>query len=274
MSAEQDQAKSTKATDLTDAELSALVAKRRTDLGIAPPKDPQRPKLPEVPLPPTPEEIARMEAWRESSLRREEMERIGGEMRKLVERAGHRYAECSLENFKTEHSRQQRILTSLREYVSELSVRLATREGLLLYGPVGTGKDHLAMAVCRLAVKERFSVGWVNGQDWFGDLRDLMDTEKRTERQEIHSLCYPSILVVSDPLPPFGGLGQHMATMLYRLIGERYATNKPTIVTVNVASDEEAIERMGAPTWDRMGHGAWKLFCNWPSYRKPARIVN
>jgi DNA replication protein DnaC len=71
-----------------------------------------------------------------------------------------------------------------------------------------------------------------------------------------------------------GALTQHQATMLYRLVDARYSKGVPTICTVNVASDAEADERMGAATWDRLCHDAWKFNCNWPTYRKPAREIN
>jgi hypothetical protein len=36
----------------------------------------------------------------------------------------------------------------------------------------------------------------------------------------------------------------------------------------------QAIKRMGAATWDRLCHGAWRVRCEWPSYRKSKRNVN
>jgi DNA replication protein DnaC len=62
--------------------------------------------------------------------------------------------------------------------------------------------------------------------------------------------------------------------MLYRAVEARYAAGKPTIVTVNVANDGEADLRLGAPTWDRLCHGAGKIKCEWPSYRQPAFEVS
>ena len=89
----------------------------------------------------------------------------------------------------------------------------------------------------------------------------------------IAELARPDVLCLSDPLPPVGALTQFQATMLYRLVDARYSRGVPTICTVNVADDAEADERMGVPTWDRLCHGAWKLHCAWPTYRRPAREV-
>lgn len=143
---------------------------------------------------------------------------------------------------------------------------------MILYGPVGTGKDHLAFALCRSVIKSGRTVRWVNGQSWFGAVRDAMETD-RSEASLVGDLAKPQLVCLSDPLPPVGALTQHQTTMLYRLIDARYAKGLPTICTLNVADDEEADLRMGPATWDRLCHGAWKLKCMWPTYRTPAREV-
>ena len=189
----------------------------------------------------------------------------------LISQAGRRYADCELGTFATDRPAQRKAVELVENYCSSL-LDAWESGGLLLYGPCGTGKDHLAFAVCRRLVEEQGrSVVWINGQSWFGEIRDAMDGEDRTEARIIGQLTKPDVLVVSDPLPPFGALTQHQATMLYRAIDYRYANAKPTIATVNVANDEEAEARMGVATWDRLCHGAWKVHCNWPSYRTPAR---
>lgn len=185
----------------------------------------------------------------------------------LVLAAGRRYLGCTLTNFETPTNGHKQIVKALSEYISNDS-----REGVILYGPVGTGKDHLAFAVCRAATKAGRTVRWINGQQWFGAVRDAMDTD-RSEASLVSELARPEVLCISDPLPPVGALTQHQATMLYRLIDARYSKGLPTVCTINVSSDQEADERMGAATWDRLTHDAYKLFCNWPSYRKPAREV-
>jgi DNA replication protein DnaC len=185
----------------------------------------------------------------------------------LVRDAGQRYRDCTLENFDARRGEQRAVVAALREYIAEDSP-----DGVILFGPVGTGKDHLAFAICRAAIKAGQSVRWVNGQNWFGMVRDAMDTSK-SEASLIAELARPEILCLSDPLPPVGALTQHQATMLYRLVDARYSRGVPTICTLNVADDAEADVRMGAATWDRLCHDAWKLHCNWPTYRKPAREV-
>lgn len=186
--------------------------------------------------------------------------------------AGSRYAHCRLNNFHVYEDSQSRVVAALRNYLETLPDRMAACEGVILFGPVGTGKDHLAYAICHAALRKLETIGWINGQVWFGRLRDNMDSGK-SEANSVAELTRPALLCISDPLPPSGSLTQHQTTMLYRLVDARYSSGKPTIVTVNVRDDLEADERMGTPTWDRLCHGAWKVHCNWPTHRKPAREV-
>lgn len=181
--------------------------------------------------------------------------------------AGQRYRECSLENFACVQPQQRKVISALREYVAK-----DCPESVILYGPVGTGKDHLAFAVCRHAIDSGKTVSWMNGQKWFGLVRDAMDTD-RSEASLVAEFTRPDVLCLSDPLPPVGPLTQFQATMLYRLVDARYSRGVPTICTLNIANDTEADERMGAATWDRLCHDAWRLSCNWPSYRRPSRDV-
>lgn len=196
-----------------------------------------------------------------------------GRFGELVRQAGARYAECDETNFYCTNSRQEDVLDCVRQYISELPYVITLRQGMVLYGPCGTGKDHLAFAICRHAIADHdMTVSWLNAQEWFGDLRDGM-SDDRPERELIAQFCGSHILVVSDPLPPFGALTQYQAIMLYRLINIRYNRGRVTIATLNVADDREAKERLGVPTWDRLCDGAWKVHCYWPSYRKPAREI-
>lgn len=185
------------------------------------------------------------------------------------------YGECTLENYETNSAQQSEVKKQLISYRETIHERVDSGEGILLYGPSGTGKDHLAIGVIRAAVLEfDMTALRINGQEWFGDIRDMIgaSSDKR-ERDEINRLSGPDMLLISDPLPPIGPLSQHQATMLYRVVCKRYEMSKPTVVTVNVKDGTEAGERMGVAVWDRMKDRAWVAPCNWPSHRKPARVI-
>lgn len=214
---------------------------------------------------------ARNAAAAHRALAREESERQG-RLANLIRQAGHRYADCTLATFKATSDKQRRAAEGVVAYCDMLRDAWES-SSLILFGPVGTGKDHLAIAVARILIEDLGKrVEWLNGQDWFGRVRDAMDSN-RPEADLIRVYATPDVLVLSDPVPPVGSLTQHQSTMLYRLIDARYSRGVPTICTVNVKDSAEADERLGAATWDRLCHGAWTIHCNWPSYRKPAREI-
>lgn len=234
----------------------------------------QLPALPERPdmsgrtfTPETETQTAEREAAEAVKAARNLRAEIRGRGADLVNAAGARYRDCTLDSFAVKHPQQQKVVKALREYLASDSI-----DDVILYGPVGTGKDHLAFSLCRVAIREGRTVKWVNGQAWFGAVRDSMDTE-RSEASLIKEMTSTDVLCLSDPLPPVGALSQHQSTMLYRVIDGRYSRGLQTICTVNVANDAEGDERMGAATWDRLCHGAWKLHCAWPTYRQPVREV-
>ncbi len=73
--------------------------------------------------------------------------------------------------------------------------------------------------------------------------------------------------MLSDPLPPTGELSRYEASNLLLLIDKRYCSGKPTILTVNLASEQDGLELIGAQAWDRLKHEAEIVWCKWPSYR-------
>lgn len=227
---------------------------------------------------PSPDAEARIQEALSARARADEAAELG--RRASLERAfiGDRrqYAGCSIDTWHFDPDRkvvQSNIVNGVADYIAELPANFKAGVNVLLYGPPGTGKDFLATCIVREAIqKHGHSAAFVNGIDLFVRLRGTFgDESRRNESDVIAEACRPQWLVLSDPLPPVGNLTDYQAAMLYRLMDERSSHLKPTIVTVNVENGDEAVKRMGAPTWDRIKHGSWTFACNWPSFRKPVK---
>jgi DNA replication protein DnaC len=173
-----------------------------------------------------------------------------------------------LESFESYHPGQAQALKKVAAYAAELPEHRKRGRGLVLFGSVGTGKDHLvAWLLYRAAGVYGFSARWLSGQELYGDVRDRMET-RDTESSLFASLCEPDILAMSDPLPPRGDPTDWNLSQLYRLVDRRYRALRPTWITLNVRTEEEAYGRLSSPVFDRLREGAVMVRCFWPSYRE------
>ena len=189
----------------------------------------------------------------------------------LITNRGKRYEHCRLKNFEVDGDTQRDVLNQVKEYVTQIADRIHDGQGVFIYGPTGTGKDHIVVALAHEAIRRGYRVIWQNGMDLYGNIRDLMNSVE-SEKSLVDRLVSPKVLYLSDPLPPIGKLSEFQSSMLFRIIDARYSSRKPTWVTVNVGSREELDERMGTQTADRLLDGSLTSFFNWPSYRKKVEV--
>jgi DNA replication protein DnaC len=182
---------------------------------------------------------------------------------------GRRYAPeaASLETFRVYHKAQPPVLDRLRAIAADIQRFVEDSRGLVLYGPVGTGKDHLLAALLYHAAAKGIGCRWVNGQEVFGQFHDRMDTGQADEGT-FRELARPAVLGVSDPVPPVGNLGAWDIRNFYRVADRRYRLGVPTWLTVNAASVDDLDAKLSEPVFDRLRHGAELVCCDWPSYRE------
>jgi DNA replication protein DnaC len=184
---------------------------------------------------------------------------------------GRRYSvqRSSLKHFEIFHPAQTEVVKMLQ--VLDLPALVAEGAGIIFFGPVGTGKDHLCAAMLYRAASNHGIRGqWINGQDWFGTMRDRID-QGRAESEILRSLTVPTILAISDPIPARREPSPWNVEMLYRLVDQRYRNLRSTWVTLNVESPEEADDKLSAPVFDRLRESAVFAKCFWPSFRERKR---
>lgn len=196
---------------------------------------------------------------------------VGG----LLREVGVRYASATLDSFVVlPNQGQGAVVAVLRDFAMD-GGWIREGGGVLLYGPRGTGKDHLAVGALRIAVlMHGWDVAWIDGQHLFGTMRDRISSES-TEMDFIRQYTAPKLLLVSDPLPqdPTKAISDYQQSVLWRIVDRRYRDLKSTWVTLNVADVNEASKRLGPQLADRLTDGALCLHCNWPTYRKPSKVV-
>jgi DNA replication protein DnaC len=188
--------------------------------------------------------------------------------RDFARRVGPRYESCRFENFTATTAPQKAIVAALKGYAGKATENKADGRGVVVFGPKGSGKDHLLSALAREFIARYVFVTWRNGADLFGDLRDAIDSHG-SEREFVGAIVSADVLYLSDPLPPSGKLTEFQSSMLFRILDGRYRFKRPTWASVNAVDKNDLEDRLGAQNADRLRDGALTLFCGWPSHRKP-----
>lgn len=202
----------------------------------------------------------------------EHKERATRNLAELVRSAGTRSKGWSLNSYKVVDPYQREVVDLVHEWAEGFEARLKRGEGLVLLGPVGTGKDHLAFgAVARGVSTTGASALWVACRELFAAARDAMSADE-IERRFVRTYVGPDVLILSDPTPPVGeGLTSWQSDVLFRIVDTRWRSTKPTVVTANFENDLDAENAVGAATWDRITDRAFVAVTNWRSFRRTTK---
>lgn len=143
---------------------------------------------------------------------------------------------------------------------------LKRAEVVVLAGPIGTGKTHLAIALGVEAARRRFRVLFTRAADLVCRLREAHDD--RSLRQFHRRLQRADLLIVDElGFVPFDRSG---GELLFNLLSERYQT-RSTIVTTNLTFGEWVQvfgdEKLTTALLDRLTHHAHILTTRGISYR-------
>lgn len=163
---------------------------------------------------------------------------------RLLEEAGipARYRHCTLENFQLwdpQNPTLARARTIVQEFVDLLSAA-EMEKGVLIMGPVGTGKTHLAVGALRQAILG----SGVRGR--FADFASLVLQIQMTfdgsgsQRELLQPLVEVDLLVL-DELGA-GKVTPWVMDLLYYLVNSRYLEGRTTIFTTNFTDTPRAGE--------------------------------
>ena len=151
---------------------------------------------------------------------------------------------------------------------------LAAGESVILYGPVGVGKSHIAQALAHLAIRSGADARFLKASRALAHLAG--GHADHTWGKRLSELARPSLLILDDFA--MRELTAAQADDLYELITER--AGKPMIMTSNRApADWYPLfpnPVVAESLLDRLINTSHQVFMNGPSYRpnkRPGRVI-
>lgn len=142
------------------------------------------------------------------------------------------------------------------------------KASVLIAGPTGTGKSHIAQALGHEAIRRGYDVIFTTQSKLLGQLQAARATQAFDPR--LAAFVNVDLLIIDDfALKP---LQSPQDEDFHDLIAERYE-RRPSLVTSNLDFSEwaEAFPNrlLGAAVIDRLGHGAYRVVLDGKSYRAP-----
>lgn len=139
---------------------------------------------------------------------------------------------------------------------------------LIIAGPVGTGKTHLAAAITKELLTCKMYAAYVSQAGYLREIRETWVKDSRYEESEVMAkYVRPRVLVLDDIGAARGNENDTMR--LGELISERYDAERPSVFVSNL-TPEQLKATVGDRSYDRMRDGASMLVLNGDSRRKPA----
>jgi DNA replication protein DnaC len=193
-----------------------------------------------------------------------ERENRAMKMQRTFNRSGIRplHQNCSFENYKIECKGQQDACNAARQYVEDFDSSIAS---FIFSGKPGTGKNHLAAAICNELLLRGKSVLIITVADIMSAMKETFSNRESTEEQLLNDLSNVDLLVIDEI--GMQNESRYEKVIINQIVDRRSSSKRPTGMLTNSALDEMN-KLLGERVMDRMrlGNSLWVIF-NWESYR-------
>jgi len=185
-------------------------------------------------------------------------------MQRTFNRSGIRplHQNCSFENYVVESDGQLNALERAKQYVESFEDNIAS---FIFTGKPGTGKNHLAAAICNALLLQGKSVLIITVADIMSAMKDTFNNKKLSEEQLLTDLSNVDLLVIDE-------IGvqtesKYEKVIINQIVDRRSSSKRPTGMLTNYTLQEMS-QLLGERVMDRMrlGSSLWVNF-NWGSYR-------
>lgn len=181
-----------------------------------------------------------------------------------------RFKACTFDSFAVDagaahEKQQQQALRVCRAFAQRWESVRAKGSVLVMTGPTGTGKTHMACAIANELIREHVAaVTFGTVSEYVRSVKAAFQRDSGvSERDAIRGLIAPDLLIMDE-------LGQRMTEydqqLVFDVMNARYAEMRPMVLMSNLAANELEI-LLGDRLADRLREVGTFINLAWPSYR-------
>lgn len=177
-----------------------------------------------------------------------------------------RFRDRTFENYRADLPGQQRALAFARAYADDFENVRSTGRCALFLGAVGTGKSHLAAAICMQIMQTGATVRYVTALRAVQAVADTYRPGSQVSTKEATALLTDPDLLVLDEVGMQADT-EHEQRVLSDALNKRYEDRKPTLVLSNLNA-RGVRDYLGPRLFDRLREGGGEFVrFDWEGHR-------